>query len=197
MAKTKDQKQKERREYAKRYREENKEKLKLKREENKEQLTEYYKKWREENKSYYNEYMKTYKENNPHIKEYQKEYLKSYRKEYEQNRRKTNSFYKLITNIRSRTFKAIKHYNLSKTSSTMKMLECDKKTLLEWLQWSGETWNSEFDIENFNGDEYHIDHVKTFKDVELGIYTLDEVCHYTNLQILPADINLSKGSNSW
>jgi len=128
------------------------------------------------------------------------EYSRNYRKQNRELIRQklnNNPFLKLTKYIRVRTTNAVKRHQLSKTSSTMKMLGCDSKTLLEWLQWSGETWNSEFDIENFNGDEYHIDHVKTFKDVELGIYTLDEVCHYTNLQILPADINLSKGSNSW
>jgi hypothetical protein len=44
---------------------------------------------------------------------------------------------------------------------------------------------------------YHIDHIKTFSDVSKGVYTLEEVCHYTNLQILPAEINLSKSGTSW
>jgi hypothetical protein len=39
--------------------------------------------------------------------------------------------------------------------------------------------------------------MKTFADVNKGIYTIEEVCHYTNLQILPAKINLSKNGKSW
>ena len=79
----------------------------------------------------------------------------------------------------------------------MELLGCDIKTLHEWLQWSGEQYDHNFNIDTYDSSIFHVDHIKTFADVQKGIYTLEEVCHYTNLQILPADVNLSKGANSW
>ena len=79
----------------------------------------------------------------------------------------------------------------------MKMLGCDKETLMNHLQSTGEMYDPNFNIYDYDSTRYHIDHKKTFADVQNGIYTLDEVCHYTNLQILPAEINLSKSGTSW
>ncbi len=140
------------------------------------------------------EYYKQYRElNKEKIKEYQKEYHKTYHAE----RRKNDSEYRIIQNIRNRTRQAITQYTLLKNTPTRKMLGCDKNTLLEWLQKSGEQYDPNFNIETYDANLYHIDHIKTFADVKEGIYTLEEVCHYTNLQILPAELNLSKGGNSW
>ena len=164
-------------------------------EEQKQRKREYSKQWKLNNKEYISDQ-----------KEYQKEYHKTYtrkdtrteyQKNYESDRYKTDPMFKLIKTIRARTRIAIKQYTLSKPTPTNKMLGCDSKTLLEWLQWSGERYDTNFDIHNYSGELYHIDHIKTFEDVSKGVYTLEEVCHYTNLQILPADINLSKGGTSW
>jgi len=154
----------------------------------------YMKKYREDNKDKIKESKKQYRENNKDkIKEYQKEY----QKDYWANRSKVDPFFKLTKYIRSRTTNAVRLYSLSKNNSTMKMLGCDKNTLMEHLQKTGEQYDSNFNVYDYDSTLYHIDHIKTFEDVSKGIYTLDEVCHYTNLQILPSDINLSKGGNSW
>lgn len=122
----------------------------------------------------------------------------NYSIKYQLNRRKNDPMYNTIHLIRERTRKAIKKYkSLSKESSTMKMLGCDKETLMNHLQATGILYDPNFDIYNYDSSLYHIDHIKTFADVSKGIYTLEEVCHYTNLQILSAEVNRYKSGNSW
>lgn len=180
--------------------------------ENKDKIRDQRKTYRENNKDKFNRRDKLYYENNKDkIKEYREnnkekksEYNKMYSKKHRDkinSRRKykieNDPFYKIVWLIRSRTKSAIKRNNLSKDCSTMKMLGCDKNTLMTHLQATGELYDPLFNIYNYDSSIYHIDHKKTFADVQKGIYTLEEVCHYTNLQILPVDINLSKGANSW
>lgn len=191
------------------YREDNKEKIKesskLYREMNKEKISKYrkdnaekIKDDRENNKEYY----KTYRENN---KTKSKEYQKQYRinnseklKKYIQDKRKNNPTFRTIRNIRDRVRKAVRYYgDISKQKSTLKMLGCNRETLMRHLQTSGERYDLKFNIYDYDTSMYHIDHIKTFSDVSKGVYTLEEVCHYTNLQILPAEINLSKSGTSW
>ena len=142
------------------------------------------------------EYMKKYREEN---KEKRKQYLEKNKeqiREYQKNRR-NDPWIKLTTNIRNRTTKAVLRSNISKNNSTMKMLGCDKNTLMDHLQKTGELYDPNFNIYDYDTSLYHVDHIKTFEDVSKGIYTLEEVCHYTNLQILPADINRLKSGTSW
>jgi len=170
----------------------------------------YRKKYLEQNKDKVRErHYKYLKENKDRLTENRKEYYKTpeyknTRKEYRKlNRDKlreklnSNPFLKLTKYIRVRTTNAIKRNNLSKTTSTMKMLGCDKETLMNHLQSTGEIYDQNFNVYDYDSTHYHIDHKKTFEDVAKGIYTLEEVCHYTNLQILPAEVNLSKGGTSW
>ena len=170
-------------------------------EEKKQKRKEYHKKYYEKNKSKYKEY---YQENkHEHIEKSSEYYYKNKKhivhrqNEYQKNKRNNDSFFKLTTYLRSRTLKAVKHYKLYKHSSTMKMLGCDQNTFMEHLQKTGELYDPNFNVYDYDSTLYHIDHIKTFEDVSKGIYTLEEVVHYTNLQILPAEINLSKGGNSW
>lgn len=175
---------------------------------NKERVLERHRKYKNNNKEKIKDRQKRYYEtnkekikianklwivkNNDRWKHYQTHYRYSIKDIYNEKRR-NDPFFK----IRSRLTKAVRQYNLNKNHNTLKYLGCDLKTLYEWLQFSGEQYDSNFNIFNYSGYKYHIDHIKTFEDVYKGIYTLEEVCHYTNLQILPAEINLSKGGTSW
>jgi len=144
---------------------------------------------------------KQYRDENKekHNKQKREHYYKNRDTIYQKkkDRLNTDSEFRLINSIRNRTRLAVKELTLSKDSTTTQMLGCDKRTLMEWLQWSGELYDTSFNIYNYSGEQYHIDHIKTFEDVAKGIYTMAEVCHYTNLQMLPADINLLKGGTSW
>lgn len=119
------------------------------------------------------------------------------RKYYNSKTRILSPHEKIYNRIRARLRLAIKSIGIRKTRGTFDFLGCDHITLMEWLQWSGEVYDPNFNILDYDTDMYHIDHIKTFEDVSKGIYTLEEVAHYTNLQVLPATINESKGGNSW
>lgn len=148
------------------------------------------KEWYEKNKERIKEKQKElYQEN--------KEYIIKRNCAYRDNRLKNDPTFKLIYSIRTRTRLAIKEYSLTKNKSTMKMLGCDKITLMEHLQQTAIQYDPNFNIYDYDGSQYHIDHIKTFADVQKGLYTIEEVCHYTNLQILPSEINLAKGGLSW
>lgn len=217
---TEEEKKERRNEAQKRYAIKNKEKIKKYRESVKENDKEYQKKYKDENfdtlKTYKNSWYEKNKErlkiknkeyreaNKDKIKHTDKAYreankdkIRNQKRSYKQNKFATDPFFKIMSNIRTRTGHAIKRYNLSKNSSTMKMLGCDKNTLMDHLQKTGELYDSNFNVYDYDSNFYHIDHKKTFADVQKGIYTIEEVSHYTNLQILPADINLLKGGTSW
>ena len=140
-----------------------------------------------------------YIDNKEHIHKQHQLYRDTHKKESYEYQRKflldpTNN---IIHKIRGRTSMGIARLGITKSYSSLTYLGCDSLTLLEWLQWSGERYDPNFNILDYDGQEYHIDHIKSFEDVKKGIYTLDEVTHYTNLQILTATENLSKGGTSW
>lgn len=207
-------------EYLKEYKQKNKDKIKKYNDENKEKRKKYLKEYRDKNKEFIRLKNKEYYENNKsyicyrqkkwynlnrdHVIHGVKRYYKNNKFKiqsrqllYEKYRLLNDPIYRLIRLIRSRLRSAVKHHKIVKQSSTLVMLGCDSENLMEWLQQSGEMFDPNFNIYDYDSKQYHIDHKKTFADVIKGIYTLEEVCHYTNLQILPADINLSKGGNSW
>lgn len=172
----------------------------------KEERKEYNRQYREKNKDYHKEYYETnkskykeyYQENKEEIKSKSKKRNRTeYQRKYRYERIHNDSMFKIIVYIRDRTRNAIKNTNIRKNNSTLKMLGCDKITLMEHLQQTAIQYDSNFNIYDYDSTLYHIDHIKTFEDMLKGIYTLDEICHYTNLQILPAEMNLSKGGNSW
>ena len=161
----------ENKEYNKKYYEKNKEKYKEHNKKYYEENKEYYKKWREENKEYYKKY---HEENKERIREYQK------------NRLKTDSLFKLSSTLRSRTYSAFKAKRWLKNSSNIKMLGCDLQTANEHIEKQfkgGMTWD--------NHGDWHIDHIIPLASANTK-EELMKLCHYTNLQPLWAEENLSK-----
>jgi hypothetical protein len=187
---TEEEKKEKKRIASKKYREENKDKIIEWRKNNKEKLLLDGKEYYQNNKEKRIDQAKQYYVEN-------KDKIINTKRIYAKNKYHTDTSYKLMKLIRRRTRLAIQKFGLHKTKSTMEYLGCDHKTFIEWLQWSGETYDPNFNIHNYDSSLYHIDHIKTFVDAEKGIYTFEEVAHYTNLQILPADVNISKGGNSW
>ena len=138
-----------------------------------EENKEYHKKWREENKEYNKKY---YEKNKERIREYQK------------NRLKTDSLFKLSYNLRRRTYKAFKAKRWLKNSSNIKMLGCDLQTANEHIEKQfkgGMTWD--------NHGDWHIDHIIPLASANTK-EELMKLCHYTNLQPLWAEENLSKSN---
>lgn len=190
-------------------------------EQHKEILNQTSKKWYDTNIDYArNKQKEYYQENKDDIKLYQQSYniknkdkiisnkKKYYQKHkdriikrgliYHHNKYHTDSKYKVSHILRSRLHNAITQYKLKKEYSTIEYLGCSIDQLMLHLQYTAEcNGYINFDIYSYNSSEYHIDHIKTFYDMYNGRYTIEEVCHYTNLQILQSDCNLSKGRNSW
>ena len=156
------------------------------------------KKYRSETKHISAAYYKIYKEkNNEKLNIYLRTYGKKYReinKEYrrvrEKQLRNKSINYRISGNLRSRISKYIKKNK--KVGSVVRDLGCtinELKTYLELKFQDGMTWN--------NYGEWHIDHIKPLASFDLtDRKQLLEACHYTNLQPLWAEDNLSKGSKN-
>jgi len=137
-----------------------------------------------------------YNDNKEKLKTYAKAYyeankdkVNSYQKTYQKQRRKTDPLYKLKRNLRSRTYKAFRRKGYSKNTKTQKMLGVDweiAKTHIERQFKKGMSWD--------NYGDWHIDHI-----IPLASATTEEklkkLCHYTNLQPLWAEDNLSKSDS--
>ena len=185
-------------EYKKVYREINRDKiLKYNREYkslNIESVKLYEKNYRSNNKEKIKSYFKNYFESNSkNIKIKQKSYyitnknkIRLRQKLYSKTRLDTDVQYKLSVNLRARLRSALKNH--SKSGSAVKDLGCtieDLKVHLESKFQPGMLWS--------NYGEWHIDHIKPLASFDLSDRKqLLEACHYTNLQPLWAQDNLSK-----
>jgi len=172
---------------------------------------EYYKKYKEDNAEYFKKYYEKYYEKNADkIKEYQKkyneenadkvkEYFKKYRQENKCEHNKQHGYCKicnkylyLINLQRSHIYNCLKNSNLQKTRPSISYLDCSVEYFVEYFQKKMELWN-EYHDEKMNWDNIHIDHIKPVNAFDID----DEeeflkCCHYTNMQPLLAEDNLSK-----
>ena len=162
-------------------------------EKNKEKRKETQKEYRKKNREYNKEYQKEYrKKNRERVREYRKEYRKNnkeYYREYSKQKRNTNSIYKLKSTLRSRTYVAFKRSRWNKNSATEKMLGCNYETAHKHLErqfTKGMSWD--------NHGKWHIDHIIPLSSAKTE-EDLINLCHYTNLQPLWAEDNLSKGAS--
>jgi len=108
--------------------------------------------------------------------------------DYTRERRKTDTLFDLTLRVRHRTRKAFKDQGFPKHSKTASMIGCSWEFLQEHIE-------QQF-VENMNWvnrDLWHIDHIIPLASAETE-ERLIELCHYTNLQPLWAQDNLSKGS---
>jgi uncharacterized membrane protein YheB (UPF0754 family) len=153
------------------------------------------KKYRKKHKEILQKYSKNYyqthkKEINTNHKNYRENHRKEMSK-YIVNRLKTDINFKLAHNLRNRLRKAL-HRN-QKSGSAVGDLGCSisaLKTYLESKFQEGMAW------ENWSKTGWHIDHI-----IPLDSFNLQnreeflKACHYTNLQPLWAEENITKGNN--
>jgi hypothetical protein len=115
---------------------------------------------------------------------------KNKRNKCEKIKRNTNIDYKILINLRSRIYIALKKNY--KNTSTIKLLGCSLKQLrihLEKQFTIGMNWN--------NYGKWHIDHIKPCASFDLSKPSEQRKCfHYTNLQPLWAKENLKKGARN-
>lgn len=116
-----------------------------------------------------------------------KVYLRKYQRKYRRERRRSDPTYRLLDNLRSRVWYALK--GNSKSAATEKLLgicadECRK--YIEGLFTEGMSWDSNI----------HIDHIVPCASFDLSDPEQQRRCfHYTNLQPLWVRDNLEKSDH--
>jgi hypothetical protein len=141
------------------------------------------KKHREENKEKYLEYSREYYIKNKvlHIERGRK---------YKLNKSRTDINFKLMSNLRSRVYSAIK--GKSKSKHTIELLGCSVEELkihLEKKFTKGMGWK------NYGLYGWHIDHIKPCSSFDLTDPEQQKLCfHYSNLQPLWAKDNIKKSN---
>lgn len=165
----------------KKYREENKERIS-------EQKREYHRANREHRLEYNREYRQANKER---ISEQKREWYqanKERRLEYNKERYASDPAYSLKERCRARIRYVLNRKGYFKDSTTAEMLGCTWEELAAHLESQfvdGMTWD--------NRSEWHIDHIVPLASVSTKEETA-ALNHYTNLQPLWAEDNLSKGA---
>ena len=202
----KEQKKEYNKEYNKNHKEQKKEYHENYKEQIKEQRKEYNKNHKEQRKEYcennkeqIKEQRKEYRKNNKEqIKKQKKEYYENHKEQingYNKNKYATDIQFWIRKIIRSRLGKALKgNY---KSGSAVKDLGCsiaELKLKLEQQFYSNPKTGEMMTWQN-RGFAWHIDHIKPLASFDLEDRAqLLQACHYTNLQPLWAEENLSKGS---
>lgn len=144
----------------------------------------YIMKWNKNNKDYKNNYNKEYgKKNRKKISAQEKE------------RRENDIQFRLIKNIRNRINNAL-NGNIKKTTAK-EYMGCsveELKTHIEQQFYSHPRTGEKMRWDNYGYSSWHIDHIKPLSLFNLSKKEeLLEAGHYTNLQPLWAEENLSKG----
>jgi hypothetical protein len=88
----------------------------------------------------------------------------------------------------------MKRQNTNKSNKTLELLGCSIEFLKEHLQQTAiKNGYLDFDINNYSGKEYHIDHIIPVDAFHLECGYHQRLCfHWSNLQMLTATENLEK-----
>jgi hypothetical protein len=109
--------------------------------------------------------------------------------EYSKNRLKEDICFKLTRDLRCRLNSALK--NSQKTGSAVKDLGCSIEAFKAYIE---SLWKPGMNWDNHAHTGWHIDHIKPLSKFTLtNENELKEACHYTNLQPLWYNENMSKG----
>ena len=161
---------------------------------NKSKLAEHQKKYRENNPDNVKETRRKYREKNKErLKENSKLYSDKNRVKLRENnkqRKKDYPILKIKDRLRNRLWFYIKSNGLLKKESSEKLLGCSWDNLKEHIEKQfkdGMTW------ENHGKYGWHIDHIIPLSSGK-SEDDLNKLCHYSNLQPLWWDDNLSKSN---
>jgi hypothetical protein len=144
------------------------------------------------------EYRKSHKEKvNELNRRYYKKYkirLRERKRNYNRNKLRNDTNYKLISNIRTRVWIAIK--NNQKSVHTIELIGCSIQNLKYWLQWTAiKNGYLNFNINNYKGKEFHIDHIVPCYMFNMSDPNQQRECfNWRNMQILKAEENLIKNN---
>lgn len=146
----------------------------------------------EDKKNYYLKNRENIIQKNSNYTHENKEKVNQYRKIYFQNRKQKDEVFLFSTKIRNVISQSFRRSEFVKNKHTEEILGCSIKDLKIHLY---NTFFNNYGYEYDGTEKVHIDHIiplataKTVEDVE-------NLCHYTNLQLLRAEDNLKKGSKT-
>jgi len=110
--------------------------------------------------------------------------------EYNKKKYKEDPYYRLVFLMRTRIGKVLRERNIGKQDKSYDLLGCSKREFIEYFEnlfTDGMSWEKV-------GKEIHIDHIKPCCSFDLTKEEEQKKCfHFTNLQPLWAEDNLSKG----
>lgn len=179
-------------------------------EENREHIREYQRKYRKENHDRILEYQRKYERNNKDkVKVRHANYRKSHREQIRErskkyrtdNAKKINKkriarlhndpIFKMKEQTRNMLRYVFREKGHRKTSHTADILGCD---LDFFCQHMFSTWEKNYG-KAWNGEPYHIDHIIPLSTAKTKEDIL-RLCHYTNLQMLTPDDNMTKSDRT-
>lgn len=148
----------------------------------------------EQNKIYYEKNKET-------IRAKRKEYrsrpdVKKYMNKQNILKQQTDLNYKITCKLRKMICGIIRARGVIKSAHTLELIGSTIDELIQHLQLTA-LFNGydDFDINNYSGKEYHIDHIIPCSAFNLKCSYHQKLCfHYSNLQILTAKENLSKSN---
>ena len=139
------------------------------------------------------EKIKTYAKNQYSKQKGTKEYKEKCRL-YMLKKRREDENYRIYSNIRHRIGTVLKRVKAVKSLKTENLVGCTIEELKKHLQQTAiDNGYLNFDINNYSGFDYHIDHIIPCICFNLLDKEEQKKCfHYTNMQILTAEENLKK-----
>jgi hypothetical protein len=140
------------------------------------------------------EYAKQHKEEKRKYDKVYKQLNKSKRNKWEKNKKENDSSYKIICDMRTRMLQAL--HGESKSAHTMELIGCSIEAFKIYLQQTAiQNGYKDFDINNFDGKKYHIDHIVPCSWFNMSDPNQQrEAFNYKNCQILSAEENLKKNN---
>ncbi len=159
-----------------------------------------YEKTKEYKKNYYldnkEEIAKKFREYYESTKESRKEYRSNYYKNnkdkvnlYVRERKKSDKLFKLKHQVRNMLWESFNRRNKQKNRRSAELLGCDIDYFLAHLL---KTYENIYGVEWDGKEKVHIDHIKPLATAKTEEEVI-KLCHYTNLQLLKGEDNLSKG----
>lgn len=148
-----------------------------------EKIKERRKRYYKNNKTKYILQQQIYRENN-------REKVNENKRRYQSQRRENDYLYKLTENMRSRVTEFMKIKNMTKRNKTFEIVGCTPKELSLYIE---AQFTDKMSWDNYGKFGWHVDHIIPLDSAKTE-EELYKLFHYTNLQPLWWNENLSKGS---